>query len=59
MDRATHRAMVEAGMMPLADYVKQYGDDQPELPFTAKDFLGGFNCKAKSIDTDKQGVTNV
>lgn len=33
MDRATHRAYVDAGMMSLADYVAQYGDDQPELPF--------------------------
>ena len=36
MDRETHRAYVDAGMMPLADYVKQYGDDQSELPFTPK-----------------------
>lgn len=56
MDRETHRAYVDAGMMSLADYVAQYGDKddgQPELPFTPQDFLGGFNCKAKSIDTNK------
>lgn len=30
LDRKTARAMVEAGYMPLADYVAMFGEDHPK-----------------------------
>ena len=60
MDRETHRAYVDAGMMPLADYVAQYGDeedgDQPELPFTPQSVLGGLDRDGKPIIIDTSTI---